>query len=255
MTIKYHDNKHGQQYGEDHKLTNNWNPDGEYSDNEYIDVHFRLNTPSYYRSGGVGFTNDIDRNNFFNEVVEVFKKLGWVVTKEDMFGGCPTTDNGKSHLYCHPQDVSGEVKKNEVKIVAEALQDNKHFTIEWVDLYNDVYDITDEQYTEYLDTKRNEIKRLLLTHSKTTRKNLYIDCWAVAKFVADEVKLHRITDKSESYYKRGAFTIDYVSSVIDDLIEQGYLVQANRTDVKLIRTINKTEQKKKKLFVTNNMEA
>ena len=32
--IKYHDNLNGQQYGNDHMLTNNWNPDAEYGENE-----------------------------------------------------------------------------------------------------------------------------------------------------------------------------------------------------------------------------
>ena len=32
--MKYHDNIHGQQYGPDHMLTDNWNPKGPYRDDE-----------------------------------------------------------------------------------------------------------------------------------------------------------------------------------------------------------------------------
>lgn len=81
--ITYHDNKNGVQYGEDHKLTNNWNPDADYADNEYIDVYFRIETPSYYHSGGVGFTNDTDRINFYNEIADIMKSLGWKINRYD----------------------------------------------------------------------------------------------------------------------------------------------------------------------------
>lgn len=255
MTIKYHDNKHGVQYGEDHKLTNNWNAEANYKDNEYIDVHFRIETPSYYNSQyGVGFANDTDRANFFCEITKIFKALGWNIREENMFGSCPNVTHGKSHLYLHPQDISGEVKKNEVKSIAEALRQNKYFSMRWVDLYDDVYDITDNEYIEYLNTKKEEIKRLLLKSCKTTRTHLFVDCGVVAFNLADRVRLHRINDK-DGYYAQRGFTANYINSVADELIEQGYLVLAKRTDVKLIRTINKTEQKKLKLFITEDMEA
>ena len=44
MSIKYHDNMNGVQYGEDHMLTDNWNPNMDYG-NEYVRVYFRIDTP------------------------------------------------------------------------------------------------------------------------------------------------------------------------------------------------------------------
>ena len=44
--IKYHDNINGVQYGADHILTNNWNPDCDYG-NEYVNIHFRIETNGY----------------------------------------------------------------------------------------------------------------------------------------------------------------------------------------------------------------
>lgn len=39
--IKYHQNGVGYEYGADHTLTDNWNPDADYG-NEYVSVYFAL---------------------------------------------------------------------------------------------------------------------------------------------------------------------------------------------------------------------
>lgn len=46
MSIKYHQYGLGYEYGEDHALTNNWNPDEDYG-NEYSNVYFNIDTPTY----------------------------------------------------------------------------------------------------------------------------------------------------------------------------------------------------------------
>lgn len=245
MSIKYHDNINGVQYGADHKLTDNWNPNGDYKDNEYIEVYYRIKTMGYkYMS----FHNEIDRENFFNEVIDLFEKLNWITVQGNTSGTCPIVTNVKSHLYCHPQEISGEIKKNEVGIIAKLLEKNYTFSLEWVDLYNEVYDITDEEYTEYLNTQKDKIKNLLLSYCRTTRKNLFMNCFSIVNNIADKVRLHRINDKDGYYGERG-FTANYINTVVDELIKQGCLVLAHRNDVKLIRTINKTEQKRLKLFI------
>lgn len=256
MSIIYYDKKneqHGCVFGSTPQEKQYWNPDGEYSDNEYIKVYFRIETPSYYKANfGVGFATDTDRENYGKEIAELFKRMDWM-DDTTVFFGTGFIVKGKARLYLHPQDVSGIVLKKDVKAIAEALKDNKYFTIRWVDLYEDVYDMTDERYTAYLETQKDKIKGLLLTTCKTKRRNLFKDCGAVAYNLTDKVRLHRVSDKGD-YYGERAFTANYIISVVDDLIEQGYLVQANRTDIKLIRTINKTEQKEKKLFITDDME-
>ena len=50
MDILYHQYKKGHDYGPDHKLTNNWEPDAEYGD-EYVKVYFYTDTPTYSQNG------------------------------------------------------------------------------------------------------------------------------------------------------------------------------------------------------------
>lgn len=51
MSIKYHEYGLGNEYGTDHTLTNNWNPDLDYG-NEYVKVYFNIDTPTYDYSNG-----------------------------------------------------------------------------------------------------------------------------------------------------------------------------------------------------------
>ena len=254
MSIKYHDNKNGIKYGKDEKLTNNWNAEADYKDNEYISVYFRIHTPSYYHAiYGIGFDTNEDTKNFYVEIFEVFRKLGWDVPDCGLYGGGTEAYNGKSQLHLHPQEISGEVKKNEVKTIAKMLQDNKYFSLEWVDLYDEIYDMTDNEYTEYLNGKRKEIINLLLDKSRTTRTNKYFRAYDVAEGVANCVQLKRITDIYKSSVGRNAFTANYIMSIIVELLERGYLVGIR--DNEYVRTINKTEQKAKKLYIAENMIA
>ena len=46
MGIKYHQYGCGNDYGDDHYLTDNWNPDYDYG-SQYVEVYFNINTPSY----------------------------------------------------------------------------------------------------------------------------------------------------------------------------------------------------------------
>ena len=76
MAIKYHQNGIGNEYGTDHQLTNNWNPDKDYG-NEYVNVYFRMETRGYeYPS--FSFTEE-DRKAFDSELEEVFASLGWSI--------------------------------------------------------------------------------------------------------------------------------------------------------------------------------
>lgn len=245
MAIKYHQNGIENEYGADHQLTNNWNPDKDYG-NEYVNVYFRMETKGYgYPS--FSFTEK-DRKVFDSELEEVFTSLGWKCEEGACSGSCATWYKGKQHLYLHPQNFSGEVLKNEVKQIAEALEKRNTFCLRWVDLYETVYDMTDQEYEEILFAKDEDIKISLLENSKTTRKSKYYYAFDVARSLVNKFRLSRIGDNDGRNYVTGQ-TIKHILKVVQSLIEEGYLVSVVKNDILLIRTINKTEQKQRKLFV------
>ncbi|MBD5534545.1 MAG: hypothetical protein HDQ99_02575 [Lachnospiraceae bacterium] len=239
MAIKYHQNRIGNEYGADHQLTNNWNPDLDYG-SEYVNVYFRMETKGYgcpYFS----FTEE-DKKAFDSELVEVFTSLGWKCEKEAYSGSCAIWNKGKQHLYLHPQNFSGEVLKNEVKEIAEALEKRNTFYLRWVDLYETVFDMTDEEHERALSQKDEEIKKAILESCKTTRTSKFYYTSDVVRSLSNKYGIKQIGKE-----KYSGVTIIHMIKVICELITEGYLVSAR--DNELIRTINKTEQKQKKIFV------
>ena len=239
MAIKYHQNGTGNEYGADHQLINNWNPDEDYG-NEYVNVFFRMETKGYeYPS--FSFTKE-DRKAFDAELLEAFTSLGWECKEEAYNGSCSTWIKGKQHLYLHPQNFSGEVLKNEVKQIAEALEKRNTFYLRWVDLYETVYDMTDEEYEISLSRKDEEIRKAILESCKTTRTSKFYYTSDVIRNLSNKYGLKQIGKE-----KYSGIAIKHITKVVCELIAEGYLVSAR--DNELIRTINKTEQKQRKLFV------
>lgn len=239
MTIKYHQYGIGNEYGADHQLTNNWDPYLDYG-SEYVNVYFRMETKGYdYPS--FCFTEE-DRKAFNSELAEVFNSLGWDCEENAHSGSCATWTKGKQHLYLHPQNFSGEVLKNEIKQIAEALEGRNTFYLRWVDLYETVYDMTNEEYESALSQKDEEIKKAILKNCKTTRTSKFYYACDVIRGFSDRFGIKQIGKK-----KCSGIVILHIRKIIETLITEGYLVSVRGGE--LIRTINKTEQKQRKLFV------
>lgn len=237
--IKYHQNGIGYEYGADGKLTDNWNPDCDYG-NEYVRVYFRIDTPIYRNNNG--FNTNEERDRWCAEASKLIKSFGIL---EDCGYTVEHSKDKRAYLYAHPQDISGVVLKNDVKKIAEAISKMELSSIRWVDLYETVYVISDEEYEEYLDGKHEEIRKALFENSATTRITKYYNALDVARYIADKVRLNRLGLNDGRNYGNGQ-TIDYILKVADTMIEEGYLKSFVAGDTKYIRSINKTEQKKLK---------
>lgn len=243
--ITYHDNTVYLQYGEDRALLNNWNPDKDYG-NEYVKVYFRMDTKGYDYSN-FSFTAE-DRAAFDEDIVRVFSILGWVYEKPKTNGGCQTCHKGKSHLYLHPQNFSGEVMKNEVKTIAEALKNNNSFKLRYVDLYETVYDITDEEYEDILSAKDEEIRKAALEQCSTKRKTQFYYLDSVVRNLSNKFRLSRIGIDDGENCGIGQ-TGKHITNIIYKLIKEGYIISAQNNNGMLIRALNKMEQKQRKLFI------
>lgn len=237
--IKYHDNINGAMYDKNGELTNNWNPDCDYG-NEYVRVYFRINTPSY--SYDCGFDTVENTNKWHTEASNLIKSFGIL---EDCGYKVEHSKDKQTYLYAHPQDISGVVLKNDVRKIAEEIDNMELSSIRWVDLYETIYVISDSEYEKYLDGKRDEIRKLLFEKSRTTRTTKYYDAFDVARLIAGLVKLNRLGLNDGKNYSGGQ-TVDYVLKMADKMIEEGYLKCYVKDNNKYIRSLNKTEQKKNK---------
>lgn len=240
MSIKYHENGKGYEYGADHTLTDNWNPDADYG-NEYVKVYFRIDTPTFDCTGF--FKSNEDRDKWNDEASTVIKSFGIM---EDCGFAVENSKEKCAYLYAHPQNISGVIRKNDVKRIAEAIDSMKLSSIRWVDLYETVYVISDDEYEEYLNGKRKEIRKELFAKAATTRTTKYYNAFDVAGSLAGKFRLNRLGINDGKNYGTGQ-TIDYILEVADDMIDEGYLKFFEQNGEKYIRSLNKTEQKQMKI--------
>lgn len=237
--IEYRQKGLDNEYGKDHILTNKWNPIADYG-NEYSNVYFRIEAAGY-QYPSFSFTKEAEEE-FYTEVKAALSPLGWISDNELDIWNCDYIYNGKSRLYLHPQSFSGEVLKNDIKAIAEALQKHNTFRLRWVDLYETVYDISDSEYEGYLNSKDEEIRRVLFEKCGTTRTNKFYYVFDVCQSFAERFRLKRIGQNDGQ-------TIEHIGKVIDCMITAGLLICIEKNGNKLVRTPNKTEQKKLKINV------
>lgn len=240
--IKIRDNSNGYYYGDG----SNWDSVKDYG-NEFVNVYFRIDA-AYYQYPFTGYTEE-EQKEFDVEVTEMFLRLGWTVKERDSFGSCMTAHNAKQHLYLHPQSFSGEVLKNDIVKIIEVLENKKTFKLNRVDLYDTVYDITDQEYEQYLTTRDEEIRTAIFNVCQTKRTNKYYYVTDVARKLSNQFRLKRVGLNDGINHGTGQ-TAEHITKIIYDMFEKGYLVCAKGSseDV-LVRSINKTEQKKRKIFV------
>ena len=235
--IKYHDAKKYPEYDpQTHELTDNWNPDEDYG-NKYVDVYFHIDTPSYLFDNG--FLTDEARDAWHKEISAVIASLG-------IREGTKKEGLKEANLYAHPQEISGVVKKNDVKRIAEAIDGMKMSSIRYVTLYNTVVDISDEEYGTYLEKRKKEIRESVFETAKTPRANKYIAIDYVSHAVANKYRMKRL-GLDDGVHGGSGQTISYIESVVDDMIAEGYLQGALLEGDRYVRSLNKTEMKKANL--------
>lgn len=237
--IKYHEYRKGENdYGADHCLTNNWNPDADYG-SEYVNVYFNIDTDGFESMSG-SFINNATRDIWIAESNKIISEFGYINgTEYDTH-----KSENKSHLYPHPNQFSGVIPKNDVKRVSERIVQSKIFKMRWVDLHETVYVISDNEYEEYLNSKNEQIQEALFKACGTTRTNLFYNPYDISRSLAGKFRLRRLGLNDGRNYGGGQ-TIDYIIKVINKMIDNGLLVSMEKSGVKYVRSLNKTEQRKK----------
>jgi hypothetical protein len=197
----------------------------------YRKVHFRLNTPSYYKASyGVGFGSDEDKNIFFDSITAAFINDGWkVIEAAARSGVCPRVQKDKQELYLHPQDASGVVNEENINNIAYLLSSVNGIKCDAIDQYDYVFDITEDEYLNILENKKIEIENDILTANKTKRKNLVIPeyrNWDVLHKVLNKYKVIRL-DVSSSIKTSEDIDYKYVFAVFNRLCNEKKILCAN----------------------------
>jgi len=130
-------------YGVDLKTNSNSTIPGKYSD-----TYFRINTKAYCPQNG--WNNNL-KSAYEAEQYAIFKAHGWNIEEPTMSVSSMTAVKGRNYLYLHPQNYSGVCENDERTRLMEAFSLATTFSCQRVDVYHEIFDMTDEQ----LDTKLN----------------------------------------------------------------------------------------------------
>lgn len=211
----------------------------EWKDNgngNFANVYFRIDTIGFDCISGY-FAEDNDRKAFHEEATRIIKSFG--IVESSGF------KQNNEYLYAHPQDISGIVEKSKIKAIAEAIDSSQTMKIRWADVYEEYAFISDSDYTAILDSKRQEMAHYIIQNCFTKRTNLFKSAYEIAINAMEKFKVNRINSIEDINNPKTTFK--YAMEIIQQLVENGYLIQVVDSDRQLIRSMNKTEQRKNKI--------
>jgi len=193
----------------------------------YKKVYFRIHTPMYYNPKyGLGFSTPEDATLFDKTITELFLNDGWTIKEKKFKDSCNRVVKDKQELYLHPQSISGVVLEENIPHIEQLLSNSSIFKFEKTDIYEDVFDITDEEYINILKSKQNEIEQNILAVYKTKRKNLYItDTWTPLIKVLDRYRIKRLSNYS-GVISSSNIDVKYITELFENLIKQNKIVTA-----------------------------
>ena len=211
----------------------------------YKKVYFRTDSPLYRTNAGIGFENQDSRNSFYSEVMKTFLNNGWQVKDEKykISSSYPTVIKEKQELYLHPDHFSGVVIEENITEIEQLVKNIDGLKYRWTDIYEDVFDITDEEYMNMLKSKRKYIEQDILEAFKTKRRNLYVtssrDC---INRVLNKYRIKRLTCHI-GVISSNNLDVQYFSEIFEELVNKGEIVTANTKNGTGYRT--RTDKEKK----------
>lgn len=198
----------------------------------YRQVYFRIKS-SYAASGG--WADDHAAEQFRGETRSLFGEAGWTLYPGGN-GVCDTVTKGKQDLYLHPMNFSGVIQEESIPELEALMRGAHSFQCYATDRYEEYLDMSDSEYLEYLESRREEIVSSLLDECRTPRCNLF-KAGPIAETIATRFSLHRLCDKQNTNSHANRF----VSEVMEQLVAEGRLVTAHTRQGEGVRTATAKE--------------
>ena len=109
----------------------------------YVKVYFRIESRYVWGKGMAETTNTA----FDKEIKSIFKTLGFTIKEPEKFSHCSIeVQRGSENLYCHPMNLSGEIKQENIKTIENALKKAHTFQFRKTDTYDELV----KKYSKYL---------------------------------------------------------------------------------------------------------
>ena len=203
----------------------------------YVRTYFRIDTPSYFNKGDLGFKGDEGRTSFIDEAVRVLESVGFERIKRqyERAGDCPSMQRGVESVYCHPQEISGYVAEEGITAIEEALQGATTFKWHRTDRYETMYNYTEQEFREALEAKRAELVSAILERFKTKRRNLYVYGCQVLYNISLGLPYIK-HDANFTHSPLEGIENEFKGSVFDELVKAGDIITASKNGAPLYRS-------------------
>ena len=191
----------------------------------YWNTHFSISSGYQWGKG----MSEEKTSQFFQEIKSLFTKAGWSVKEAELRSSCPTVGKGGSALYCHPMELSGPCERSLYLEVIKILNQAKTCTYRDVFTYDQIYDMTEEQYEEALKSVREDIEIDLMDAFSTDRKSLYhTGYYSNVERAADRYRI--LTLDRHLGICSDDVHMKYVTAVFQDLVKEGKILKREHPD-------------------------
>lgn len=203
----------------------------------YINTHFRIKSKYTYKDGW----NTLQEQAMFDlDTINIFHNLGFILR--------PPSEHirtagyrGGEFVYCHPQDISGWLKRESILEISEALSKATEFTVRNVDTYEACLNFTPDEFMQELQSRRDCIEGQILEKLATKRKD-----WFHTHFDAMSICTNiPYFDRHRDFTLRNILD-SFITEILNDLVAQGRIaVNISAHGLKAYRTINSKKRLKK----------
>lgn len=228
-----------------------------YGREKHANVYFRIEIEAYVRA-----LNDYSEQAktaeraavaaFDNEVVALLVADGWTLFNKN-YGPyeCPQLVKGAQYLYCHPQNISGNVLADDVERMARMIAGMKSCKYRYTDNYGDIIITTseDDELKLYYDTyDTHKMTEVFAEFMTTKRRNLYKCKRDVLHNIASKLAIPNrrtdLNDIGDGCYRDRKPIVDFVEKEYNLRLRLGFIKESvGVNNMPLCRFANKTELK------------
>jgi hypothetical protein len=207
----------------------------------YVKCYFRIEAGYKWGKG----MDDNLLKEFNKELADIFKPLGFKIKEPEYSNRSIEVWRGAENLYCHPMDLVGEIKKENIKAIETTIKKAKTFSFRCVDTYDEMFNYTTDEFILELAKNKEAIENNILEIFKTKRSNLYKsisplwDYKTNIKFFRDDLNLKNMER-------------DYINSIFETLRIGGQIKESQNKEMKIYRTINKKDKVNKEQWQAEN---
>lgn len=183
----------------------------------------------------MSFISEESATLFYNTATILFINDGWELKEARSSSSCPTVSKGKQSLYLHPQSFSGIVATDNIETIEQLLSQAETFKHYNTDIYEQIYNLSDEEYQTYFESKAEEIKQDILSALTTKRKNLYVTT-DICFTLAQKYSLKRTTGENYVFHS-GRIELTFVNTLFQQLLVQKKIIAAKTKNGTGYRTV------------------